>query len=437
MTRTSTLAVSKITWLLVLTLAAALAISIYQWFALYELRTSGQDPSCAINAQINCASVWDSPLSTALHSTTGIPFAGWGAAWALACLGLLGHLLFASRKAGGHHTALALRVLTGAAALITIALLFYSLSLGVLCPTCLAFYGAVWAATWLVWRKLSAVGADVFMGLLQAAGYLTGAILLVLIPVMQAPLTPLLGGNLPATHVSPPAAGTETPLAQFVASANGELKQALSDTLAMARSGRYVKRDVATARLTYGPADAPVHLIEWVDIRCPHCRNLHAVLDELKQITPAGSWNVESRNYPLDSECNPAMPRSDGSGVRCLAARMLICLAGTEQESAVRRAFFDNQAQLSTEQLWNLSKQAGVDAVQLETCTASSDTAQNLAEDLRIAEEFGIEGTPMVVINDQVVPAFPALVYALILAQGDMEHSAFKALPPPNSPPSH
>lgn len=437
MNRTSPPAISKSTWLLLLTFVVALAVSIYQWLALYELRETGQDPTCAVSAMINCASVWDSPLSVAVHNMTGIPFAGWGAAWAVACLGLLGHLSFVQRHGDGPHAALALRLLTGSAALISIALLFYSVSLNVFCPTCLAFYASVGVATWLAWRKLNTAGADAFMSALLTGGYLAGAVLLILIPVMQSPLPPPPSANLPATHVPPPTASASDPLAQFIESANGDLKQALSDTLAMARSGRYSKREADPARLTYGTPDAAVHLIEWVDIRCPHCRNLHAVLDELKGITPAGSWNVESRNYPLDSECNPAIPRSEGSGVRCLAARMLICAAGSEKESALRRAFFDNQAQLSKEQLWNLSKQAGMDITHLETCTASSRTAEQLTEDLRIAEEFGIEGTPMVVVNDQVAPAFPALIYALILAQGDMEHNAFKALPPPNPPPIH
>jgi len=438
MNQTSHPPVSKSAWLLLLTLAAALAITVYQWLALYELRASGQDPTCAISAQINCTSVWDSPLSTTVHQTTGIPFAGWGTVWSLACIGLFGHLLYAWRKGEAQHPALALRLLTGAAALVTVALLIYSLSLGVFCPTCLAFYVAVWIATGIAWRGLSIAGADGFLSGLQSLGYLTGATLLMLIPGMQTPLPATAGGALPAgTSGAPGAASGTDPLVQFIASANDELKQALSDTLAMAQQGRYVKREVAPQRLTYGTPEAPVHLIEWIDIRCPHCRNLHAVLDELKRITPPGSWNIESRNYPLDSECNPSMPRSDGSGVRCLAARMLICMAESGKEAAVRTAFFENQAQLTTDALWRLSTQAGADKAQLETCTAAPQTAQQLSEDLQIAEEFGIEGTPLVVINDQVVPAFPALIYALILAGGDREHPAFKALPSPNPPPAH
>lgn len=438
MNQTSHLPLSKSAWLLLLTLAAALAITVYQWLALYEMRTSGQDPSCAVSAQINCASVWDSPLSTTVHQTTGIPFSGWGAVWSLACIGLFGHLLYARRKGEAQHPAMALRLLTGAAALITIALIIYSLAFGVFCPTCLAFYMAVWIATAISWRTLNTVGSDWFLSGLQIVGYLTGATLLMLIPGMQTPLPAAASGELAVgIDGSPGTAGGADPLAQFIANANGELKQALSDTLAIARQGRYVKREVETQRLTYGTPAAPVHLIEWVDIRCPHCRNLHAVLDELKRITPPDSWNIESRNYPLDSECNPSMPRSDGSGVRCLAARVLICLAGSDKESAVRTAFFENQAQLTTDTLWRLSEQAGADKSRLESCTAAPHTAEQLSADLKIAEEFGIEGTPMVVINDQVVPAFPALIYALILAGGDMEHQAFKVLPSPNPPPAH
>jgi serine/threonine-protein kinase len=48
-----------------------------------------------------------------------------------------------------------------------------------------------------------------------------------------------------------------------------------------------------------GPADAPVHLVEWTDILCPHRRHLNDALEELQAAVPQGRLAVEPRQYPL------------------------------------------------------------------------------------------------------------------------------------------
>src|SRR3569832_1695211 len=58
----------------------AIGLGVYQWYALYQMRMSGITPSCAISENIDCASVWNSPLADLAHHYTGLPFAGWGAA---------------------------------------------------------------------------------------------------------------------------------------------------------------------------------------------------------------------------------------------------------------------------------------------------------------------------------------------------------------------
>jgi serine/threonine-protein kinase len=69
--------------------------------------------------------------------------------------------------------------------------------------------------------------------------------------------------------------------------------------------------------------------------------------------------------------------------------------------------------------------------VALAACMASPDTQAKLLADIQWAEEHGIQGTPLVLVNGRQAAAFPAFLYALVLAGGDPGHPAFAALPPP------
>jgi serine/threonine-protein kinase len=42
----------------------------------------------------------------------------------------------------------------------------------------------------------------------------------------------------------------------------------------------------------------------------------------------------------------------------------------------------------------------------------------------------GIKGTPLVLVNGRMVPAFPPFLHAILLAGGDAEHPLFAYLPP-------
>ena len=79
-------------------------------------------------------------------------------------------------------------------------------------------------------------------------------------------------------------------------------------------------------RFVHGPASAPVTMVEWTDVMCGHCAEFMDTLTEVMARLPAGQVRIEPRQFPLDRECNASMHQSDGTGVRCSAARALVCL---------------------------------------------------------------------------------------------------------------
>jgi len=73
-------------WVPGVLLALALAevgLSIFQWV---ELRTvqAGGTAVCALNAAINCETVWTSPFAQRMGAITGVPVAGLGLVWGVA-----------------------------------------------------------------------------------------------------------------------------------------------------------------------------------------------------------------------------------------------------------------------------------------------------------------------------------------------------------------
>ncbi len=418
---------------MVTALAGALT-SLYQWIELHELRTTGEAPLCSVTETVDCAVIWNAPLSTLIHQTTGIPFPGWGLVWSAIVLFLGVMLLFPRATVSVANWALALRLTGSIAALVSIGLLIYSITIGVLCPTCLIFYICVGIATYVSFRHISTANADWLMAGLQSIALLAIGVLLVVYPGMQTPLDERGLRILPqaATSTSQPMGDIE-PVSEFINSLNPELKQVLSDTRFLHKNAPSIARSTENKRITFGPTASPVHIVEWIDIRCPHCRDLHLALDEIGKVTEPGSWHLETRHYPLDAECNGNIPRSDNTGVRCLAAKMLICLAGTEAEKPARSAFFEQQKELNVELLWSIAATNEAERKTLESCVSEKSTEQALQQDIAYAETHGIQGTPLTVINGRAAPALPALIYALILARGDYDHHAFGSLPPPNA----
>ena len=70
---------------------------------------------------------------------------------------------------------------------------------------------------------------------------------------------------------------------------------------------------------------------------------------------------------------------------------------------------------------------------ELKECIESRQTEAKLQDDIAWAAQHGIRGTPLVLVNGRQAPPFLPFLYAMVLSEGDLEHPAFEALPPPRS----
>ncbi len=406
---------------------ATLMLALFQWMELLVVRNGGTSV-CSINETVSCQRVWDSAFASRIHSMTGVPIAGFGLVWALTAF-VLALQLSSRRIAGGG--AKAEEGLVSAIKWTSIAGIFSSMAFalastlaGALCLTCLSTYVLVFgyasAAFLMLPGSVLPPQPAAAEGLLRAAGLSVVGFLLVLYP----------GLHTPHAGASPmPVVAASGGLSDLLAHMSSSDQQMMSDVI-----GDYVKRPVTqatrTPRLRLGAADAPVQVIEFTDILCPHCRHFSEALTQLRESVPAGSMSVEPRQYPLDHDCNPSVTRSDGTGVHCLAAKALICLEANPAYWKVSESLFEHQTELTPDRVRVLINEQGVDVNALDTCIASSETAAKLADDEKYAQELNLRGTPLVIVNGREALPMPQFLYALALAKGNIDAVTALPLPP-------
>jgi serine/threonine-protein kinase len=412
---------------------------------------------------------------------TGVPVAGWGVAWGLVALALpLAALLRAAQSRPLGALVSAVRFAAAGGAVAVFVFVAVSLSERVFCSGCFATYVIVagYAGIALTgWQRAGLPEAG--RGVALSVGATLVAYFLLLYPGTHtprssaeasraaleqiplaspapaspsAPSTPASSSTPPApaspsarpaeaSTAKPPAEASATKpsvsesdkaLVAFVSSLSPQDKQALSNALALYRQA--TPRPLGVPRLLVGPASAPVRITEFTDALCSHCAELYETLHALRERVGPAAFSIEPRHFPLDGSCNPMMRRGDAP-VRCLAARVEICLERKPGAYAFAGTLFERQKDLRAETVMAIA-QTHAPRAELDACLASPDTDAKLASDLQEAAAHGVEGTPLVLINGRRGVAYGPFLYAMVLTKGSADNAAFDALPPP-SPQAH
>jgi protein-disulfide isomerase len=431
--------------------AAAAGLALFQWMELLVVQAGGE-VACAIGEKLNCEGVWSSSFAKTIQSTTGMPVAGWGLVWGLTAFGAALLVVKAALEQKPIAPALhGARLVAGAGVVTSIGLFFVTLNLGVYCLTCIATYLLTLLYAGLVFRlraerPLQAVGVTPVAG--PIAALLVGSYLLLLWPASRTPgeakvdlgikkKTDVAGSTTPQKALPPPPPALPAPsptdaLAAFLSDLPSSGRQSVSDALADFRQNPVLAQ--FPSRNSAGNAAAPVKLVDFSDLRCGHCKHLAETTEALEKEAGPG-FSHESRFFPLDGSCNPKVPPTmvDQSGVRCDGAKLLICLETNPAFNAVRNAVFAEQQDITLPRIFQLAKEkAKADEKVLRACMASASTAAKLKEDIEIATAYGINGTPLLLLNGRTAAPVGPFLYAMILAKGDASAIGFNVLPPPS-----
>ncbi len=426
--------------------ALASAWALFLWRELIKAR-NGAEPFCLGSGE-GCSQLWDGPFASQVHDATGLPVAGWGVVWGLVAL-ILPALVLARPTAGTWLRARRGAILWTAIAGLggVVMLLGASLRAGAFCSNCAVTYVVTGLFALIALRGVPALPSWHTRGAITAVLTTAVAFAALLIPGLETPkssasaardavteaaktLKPDSSPSAPEVNAGPIDAGAA--ITQMLSSLSPELQQGLANVLAQYRDAPTLATD--PPRSLMGPADVPVRITDFTDIKCSHCATLHDTLDYIRG-TLGDRYGVDQRYYPLDASCNPHLGGT-GNGnldsVRCLGARAQICMEDLppEQRKAFVGELYAQQRSLDIEEILTVaSRYKGQMA--LDACLNDPATAQKVLEDVNYAHRHEPRGTPLVLVNGREASPFGPFLFAIILAEGNADHPAFGSLPAP------
>jgi protein-disulfide isomerase len=147
------------------------------------------------------------------------------------------------------------------------------------------------------------------------------------------------------------------------------------------------------AELSLGKVDAPVTIVEYASMTCPHCAEFHnKVLPVLKQkYIDTGKVRLVFREFPFDER-------------GALAAMVARC-AGNERALPLISVLFSKQEDWAASKtdfltkLFGYAQQAGFTKTSFDQCRQNEKLLKDLVSQRDRGVEFGVKATPTFFIN--------------------------------------
>ena len=149
-----------------------------------------------------------------------------------------------------------------------------------------------------------------------------------------------------------------------------------------------------------GPATAPVTLVEFSDLQCPHCKEAQPNVDKL--ISEHKNVRLVFQSFPL--------PMHDWASK---AAKYADCVSHASNDgfwkfiSGVYGAQSDITASNADEKLTEIATSSGVKGPDIAVCAAKPETATNVERSKALGKELAVDSTPTFFMNGRKLPAVP------------------------------
>ena len=141
-----------------------------------------------------------------------------------------------------------------------------------------------------------------------------------------------------------------------------------------------------------GPDKAPVTIVEFSDLQCPHCKDAQPVIDKL--LTEEPNARFVFQNFPLPSHNWAAK-----------AANYADCIGRSSKDAFWKfvQGTFDAQSSITEanadEKLTAIADSAGVKGADMATCAGKADTKTRVEQSVALGQSVGVTGTPTVFVN--------------------------------------
>jgi protein-disulfide isomerase len=156
-----------------------------------------------------------------------------------------------------------------------------------------------------------------------------------------------------------------------------------------------------------GPADAPVTVVEFSDLQCPHCKEAQPTIDKL--MAEEKNARLVFQNYPLPSHDWAAKAAYYGD-----------CIGRTSPDAFwkyvenVYAAQSDITAATADAKLTALAEEAGVKGAETAACAAKPETAGRVQRSVALGAALEITGTPTLFINGRKISNVAGLPYEVL-----------------------
>jgi protein-disulfide isomerase len=141
-----------------------------------------------------------------------------------------------------------------------------------------------------------------------------------------------------------------------------------------------------------GPDKAPVTIVEFSDLQCPHCKDAQPVIDKLLTAEPNARFVFQ--NFPLPMHNWAAK-----------AANYADCIGRSSKDAVWKfiQGAFDQQANITEsnadEKLTAIADASGVKGSDIAICAAKPDTKSRVEHSIALGQSVGVTGTPTIYIN--------------------------------------
>ena len=144
-------------------------------------------------------------------------------------------------------------------------------------------------------------------------------------------------------------------------------------------------------------ADGEVTLVEFLDFECEVCGAVYPYIEQLRE-EYAGQVTFATRYFPL-----PGHRNSENAAVAVEAA------AQQDQFEAMYDKMFQTQATWGESQdskadlFRTFAEEIGLDLEQYDADVADPETLERVQSDFTAGRELGVEGTPTIFVNDEMI----------------------------------
>lgn len=156
-----------------------------------------------------------------------------------------------------------------------------------------------------------------------------------------------------------------------------------------------------------GPADAPVTVVEFSDLQCPHCKEAQPTIDKL--MAEEKNARLVFQNFPLQSHDWAVKAAEYGDCIGRASPD-----AFWKYVSSVYAAQADITAANADEKLTALADQAGAKGADTAACAAKPETLSRVQHSVALGASLEVTGTPTLFVNGRKISNVAGLPYEVL-----------------------